>query len=56
MILYEHKHLRSDDKKASITFLKNDYHIFDFGNDFFSIKKGVINSFDIFKLRTKLIH
>lgn len=55
LIIFEHKHLSPSEKNASLAFLANDYLIFNFGNDYLSIKKEIINGLDILKLRTKLI-
>lgn len=56
LIIFEHKHLSPSEKNASLAFLANDYLIFNFGNDYLSIKKKNLNQMDIFKLRKKLIN
>lgn len=41
VILFEHKHLKRGERKASIKFLKKDYYIFALGADSFCLRKDV---------------
>ena len=39
IVLYEHQHLSPDEKRASISFLKPDYEIFEWGADMFAVSR-----------------
>lgn len=56
IILFEHKHLDETEKILSVEFLKNDYYIFIFGSDYISIKKEIVKSSDLKKLRNMKIN
>jgi len=55
IILIEHMHLVKSEKKQSIEFQLKDYYIFDFGEDFLSIRKDVLKKRDLNKIGIKII-
>lgn len=56
IILFEHKHLSTQEREESIKYVKNDYYILKYGSDLLNIRKDVLGMPDLIllKMRKKL--